>query len=151
MENSDSDIPSTPPEIRCAAKAISLNLLPEKSKTLYEKQYNHFITWCNAKKICKYSENVLVVYFSEKAKTLKSSSLWSIYSMLKTTLSTKNDIDLSQFKKLIAFLKKEAIGYKPKKSKTFLQSEICKFLCEAPDEIHLLNKVNFICLFNIIV
>ncbi|KAJ8910142.1 hypothetical protein NQ315_016111, partial [Exocentrus adspersus] len=73
---------------------VTLSLLPEKSKKLYEKQYDLFVKWCKTKKIYKYLENVLLAYFSEKAKTLKLSSLWSIYSMIKSTLSTKNDIDL---------------------------------------------------------
>lgn len=141
MDSDSENISNTPPEISVIAKAVILDLLPEKSKNKYIKQYDEFITWCKSRQINNYSESALIVYFSEKAKTMKSSTLWSIYSMLRSTLSVRNNIDISQYKKLIAFLKKQAIGYKAKKSKTFTKEEIQKFLHEAPDEKYLLKKV----------
>jgi tRNA 2-selenouridine synthase SelU len=128
------ELSCTPPEIADVAKKVTLNLLPENSRHKYEKQYDFFIAWCNLKKVKRYTENV-IVYFSEKAKTMKSSTLWSMYSMLRSVLSVKNNIDISQYKKLIAFLKQQSVGYNRKKSKTFTKEEILKFLFEAPDEI----------------
>lgn len=139
--DSDSDMSCTPPDIADTAKMVTLNLLPEKSRKKYEKQYDLFMSWCNTRKVSKYSENVLIAYFAEKSKNMKSSTLWSIYSMLKAGLSAKNNIDIASYKKLIAFLKKQAVGYKPKKSKTLSQEEILKFMSEAPDEKYLLKKV----------
>lgn len=97
--------------------------------------------WCTEKGVEKVSENVLLTYFSEKAKEFKPSSLWSVYSMLKTTLKIKNDLDISGFHKLTAFLKEKSVGYKPKKSKTLSQDNVRKFLLEAPDREFLMMKV----------
>jgi hypothetical protein len=72
--NELNDLSSTPPEIADVAKKVTLNLLPEKSRHKYEKQYDFFIAWCNLKKVKRYTENVMIVYFSEKAKTMKSST-----------------------------------------------------------------------------
>ncbi len=84
-ESADSYFQGTPPEIAESAKTITLNLLPEKSKNKYEKQYKIFCEWCAVKKIKNYTENVMLVYFKEKSQSIKSSTLWSIYSMLKAT------------------------------------------------------------------
>lgn len=138
MSDSDSEFEFTPPHI---AKNIVLNLLPEKSKEKYNKQYKIFCDWCETKKIAKFTENVLLVYFMEKSKTIKSSTLWSIYSMLKATIMVNKDIDISHFKKLIAFMKKNSVGYRAKKSKIFSRIQINEFLSEAPDERYLMMKV----------
>lgn len=139
--DSDSEFSSTPPDIADFAKNITLNVLPTKSRSKYEKQYNIFMDWCRSKKINKYSENVLLTYFGEKSKTLKSSNLWSQYSMLRSTLQVKNDINISKYTKLIAFLKLEAVGYKAKKSQTFSKEQVESFIRFAPDDEHLLRKV----------
>ncbi|CAH1375791.1 unnamed protein product [Tenebrio molitor] len=47
------------------------NLIPEKSKR------------CNKNNVQTVSENVVLAYLMEKSKTVKSSTLWSTYSMLK--------------------------------------------------------------------
>lgn len=145
MEIDDiSDISCTPPEIAQVAKLVTLNLLPEKSRSKYEKQYELFRKWCESQGTQKISENILLAYFAEKAKVMKSSTLWSIYSMLRSTISVKNDINLSEYKKLIAFLKRQAIGQKPIKSKTLSSDEVETFLIEAPDNTYLLKKVALI-------
>lgn len=141
-EESDTSPMNTPPDVHEEAEAVKLNLLPNKSATLYEKQYNLFMEWCNNKKISKYSENVLLAYFSQKAKQCKCSTLWSTFSMLKATLIAKNDVNISKYCKLIAFLKKQNVGYKAKKSKVFVRDEINRFLLNAPDETYLMNKVS---------
>ncbi|KAJ8914397.1 hypothetical protein NQ315_017487 [Exocentrus adspersus] len=65
------------------------------------------------------NETVLLAYLSEKAKKVKPSTLWSYYSMLKSTLLVNDNCDISKYSKLIALLKKLCDGYKPKKSKIF--------------------------------
>lgn len=145
--SSDSEFSNTPPDIVEAAKNVSLNLLPEKSKTKYENEYILFINWCQSQKIKKYSENVLLTYFGQKAQTLKSSTLWSKYSMLRQTLKIKNDIDISHYAKLIAFLKKKSVGYKAKKSLTLSKDHIENFIRNAPDDEYLCKKVCFLILF----
>jgi len=135
------EISCTPPEIAQTARSITLNLLPEKSRKKYEKQYDLFIKWCELKGTKKISENILLAYFAEKAKVMKSSTLWSIYSMLRSTISVKNDTDITQYKKLVAFLKRQAVGQKPVKSKILNFDNVKTFLTEAPDNTYLLKKV----------
>lgn len=82
-----------------------------------------------------------MAYFSELSKKYKSSSLWAHYSMLKSTISTNHNIDIKTYLKLTAFLKKQSIGFKSKKSKVLTPNDVEKYLNEAPNEIHLATKV----------
>ncbi|KAJ8975417.1 hypothetical protein NQ317_012593 [Molorchus minor] len=93
-------------EIVEAANIAISNLLPTKSRSLYDIAYNRFKKWCAGKNVQVYSENVLLAYFSENAKNYKSSTLWAQYSMVKSCLIIYDNIDISKFPKLIAFLKK---------------------------------------------
>lgn len=61
--------------------------------------------------------------------------------MLKSVLKIKINLDLSQYFKLTLFLKKQNVGYRPKKAKIFDKIEVSKFMEEAPDQIYLLIKV----------
>ncbi|KAJ8980605.1 hypothetical protein NQ317_017366 [Molorchus minor] len=74
---------------RDAANSVISNLLPEKSRRQYQNAYQQFKEWCETNKARKISENVLLAYFAEKSKKVKSSTLWAIYSMLKSTLLLK--------------------------------------------------------------
>ncbi|KAJ3661338.1 hypothetical protein Zmor_005737 [Zophobas morio] len=131
----------TPPEIKETALRMEEQLLPEKSKKLYLKIYSEFKDWCLGKKIGTTSENVLMVYFNEQAKTKKASILWATYSMLKSTISLKENIRIENYPRLMSFLKRQNAGYKPKKSFVFSQEEITRFLTEAPDKDFLSKKV----------
>jgi hypothetical protein len=83
IKMSDSD----DPEITEAANAAIAGLLPKKSKEVYEHTYHIFSEWCKRKKWPrKVNENILLAYFVAKSKTVKSSTLWSTYSMLKATI-----------------------------------------------------------------
>ncbi|KAJ8985577.1 hypothetical protein NQ317_011541 [Molorchus minor] len=106
--------------VEAASIAIS-NLLPTKSRSLYDKAYNRFKKWCAEKNVQVYSENVLLAYFSENAKNYKSSTLWAQYSMVKT-----------------------GDGYQAKKSKILTKSEIDRFLSSADDKEFLMIKVGLI-------
>ncbi|KAJ3663071.1 hypothetical protein Zmor_007380 [Zophobas morio] len=118
----------TPPELREAAKNLE-----EIIKTGVQK-----------KQVTGTSENVLLVYFEEQSKKKKPSTLWSVYSMLRSTISLKEDIDISKYYKLVAFIKRQNTAYKPKKSSVFSRAEITKFLLEAPDNDFLSTKAIFI-------
>ena len=89
------DISSTPPEIMEIAKEVTLELLPQKSREVYECAYNRFIQWCTEMNVKTYTESVLLTYFANLSATIKSSSLWSMYSMLRSTLNLKNGIEIS--------------------------------------------------------
>lgn len=128
--------------IQEAAAAAVANLLPEKSKIRYTGVYQIFEDWCNAKKVSEINEDVLLAYFAEKTKhNYKSSSLWSTYSMLKSTILINKNVDISKFSKLIAYLKRQADGYQAKKSRVLSRIEIERFLREAPDQEFLMLKV----------
>ena len=76
-----------PDYIEKAAKEASLNLLPEKSRKRYEEVYCKFNAWRESKKInMACNEKVMLAYFSERSQQVKSSSLWSEYSMIRSTL-----------------------------------------------------------------
>lgn len=60
--------------------------------------------------------------------------------MLKSCLSLKENIDVNRFPKTTVFVKRQNIGYQPKKSKTLTMQQITKFILEASDEIWLLAK-----------
>lgn len=141
--SSDDEVSSTPPNLTDAANSVISNLLPEKSRRQYENAYQQFKEWCEANKARKISENVLLAYFAEKSKKLKSSTLWAIYSMLKATLNVKENVDFKKFTKLVPYLKKLSVGNHPKKSKVLTREEVEQFIREADDETYLLVKVDF--------
>lgn len=125
------------------ADLASFNLLPRKSAKRYNFAYDFFKKWCSLKKVNIVTENVMLAYMVHRSEKLKSpSSLWCEYSMLKTTITLRENVDISKFYKLIAFLKKKNEGYTPKKSKILDQKQVMDFLKNAPDETYLLSKVN---------
>jgi hypothetical protein len=83
----------------------------------------------------------MLPYFLEKSKIVKPSTLWSVYSMLRTMISINKNLDLSKYTNLIAFLKRQSEGYRAKKSKIFSKENIEKFLTAAIDEDYLMQKV----------
>jgi hypothetical protein len=89
--------PSTSPELKNIADCAVSNLIPEKSKR------------CNKNIVQTVSENVVLAYLMEKSKTVKSSTLWSTYSMLKLTLNIRDGIGVTKFLKLVPFLKKSQL------------------------------------------
>ena len=132
----------TPPEIKSLAENTMDNLIPEKSKERYEKAHKAFLNWRLEKKVKSLSENVFLAYFGELASKFKPSSLWSIYSMLRTVLSIRNDTNIANYQKLKSFLKRQSDGFKSKKSKILTAEDINKFIKEAPDYKYLFSKVS---------
>lgn len=133
---------SLPPEIEELAEDVVASLLPQKSKSVYEKIYDQYESWCNQKNIKNIThEKVLIVYFKEQSKFKKSSTLWSYYSMIRSMLSIRRNVDISKYIQLIAFLKRNSDAYKPKKSRILSKENITKFLLEAEDEKFLLTKI----------
>lgn len=130
-----------PSDVENAALEAESLLLPQKSRMMYEKEYQSFKKWKSIKNINGVSEKILLAYFSEKSKKAMPSSLWSYYSMLKRTLLVNENCDISKFSKLTTLLKNLSGGYKAKKSKILESDDIIKFLREAPDDVYLLMKV----------
>ncbi|KAJ8911847.1 hypothetical protein NQ315_003325 [Exocentrus adspersus] len=82
-------------ELEDAVKEVMDGILPKKSRKIYEAQYDTFVKWCCQRKLENVNEDVLLVFFAEKSKTLSSSTLWAHYSMLKTMLNVKRNIDVA--------------------------------------------------------
>jgi hypothetical protein len=141
--SNDSSVDCKSPSIVKSVQNTSFKVLaPKKSLQRYEIIYNQFMTWRETRDIkSSFSENILMTYFGELSKKIKPTSLWTQYSMLRSTLSRHHDVDISKYLRLKALLKRKSIGYKPKRSKTLTSMEIDKFLSEAPDEKHLFTKV----------
>lgn len=142
--NSDSEdeLLCTPPEIRQVANVTIQNLLPEKSKNKYNVVYKNFQDWCSSKNIkSSFTENVLLAYFSELSTKYKASSLWTFYSMLRSTLNINNGINIENYLKLRAFLKRQSEKHVAKKAKTFTPEQLNSFINEAPNEKYLATKV----------
>lgn len=138
---SELEFQNTPPEIIESVQTITQSLLPQKSKDTYQKYYTHFMDWKEAKKTDSFSENVFLAYFHDLSTKWKSSTLWKTYSILKSTVNVKHDIDISKYKKVKAFLKRSSDKYSPRKSMVLTTENIKQFLEQAPDHTHLATKV----------
>ncbi|KAJ8979176.1 hypothetical protein NQ317_018998 [Molorchus minor] len=88
------------------------------------------------------SENVLTAYMKKLSCDIKPSALWTTYSMLKTMINIKNNIDISSYPKLCSFLKLKSTGYKTKKSKILTPEQIKHFLLKAPYREYLFTKLD---------
>lgn len=121
----------------------------DRSDYRYQKTYESFVKWLEVTNngTLSLDETVMFTYFNELSKTLKCSSLWSMYSQLKKMILHHNNIDISSYNRLKLFLKEKSIGYESKKCKVFSADEIQRFLTEAPDEEYLAMKVNKISRF----
>lgn len=137
----DETINCTPEEISTVAQEITQNLLPTKSRSLYNKAYDNFIAWKLENKASSFSENVFLAYFQSLHGKFKPSSLWVEYSKLKSTINLYHQTDISKYAKLLAFLKRKSEGFKAKKAQTFLPDHLKTFIDEAPDQTYLLTKV----------
>ncbi|XP_050298550.1 uncharacterized protein LOC126737616 [Anthonomus grandis grandis] len=82
-----------------------------------------------------------MAYFQELSEKYSSNSLCTKYSTLRSTLMVHKNIDISQYHRLIFFLKVKSKGYVPKKSKVLEGEQIIKFIKKAPDDIYLVHKV----------
>lgn len=123
---------------------IKSNLLPDKSAEKYKKSYKDFKDWMRSQGRDEISEDNLLLYFSQVQKGKAPNSLWPKYSMLKRTLKKFDGIDIYGFHQLIYYIKKQNVGYKPKKPPTFSSEEVNQFLSTAPDHLYLLHKVQIL-------
>lgn len=73
---------------------------------------------------------------------MSPSTLWSQFSIIKTTILLNHNADIKNYGKVTAFLKSKSIAYKPKNAKTPISNEVEKVLNEAPDEIYLALEGN---------
>lgn len=140
--DSSDDLNDTPSDINLDVKETYSTLLRQKTKSKYEFCYKKFMEWTLVNGITNISENIVTAYMKKMSSEIKPSTLWTTYSMLKTMINIKNNIDISTYPKLRNFLKLQSNGYKSKKSKILTPEQIKKFLLEAPDVEYLFTKVS---------
>lgn len=140
---SERECDATPDEKNNEANCDSNNILLPKSQEKYSKAYETFVAWKSKKQLDSLSQSVFLAYFSELSKTMKPSSLWSIHSMLKSTVYTKHELNISKYTKLTSFLKESSNGFRSLKSKVFTAQNVQTFLNEAPDYEYLVIKVSY--------
>ena len=133
----------TPPEIRESANIARGAVVPKKSKDRYVQAYNAFVEWQVANNVKNlFSESVLLAYFQEQSKKYCPSTLWSMYSMLRSIIHLRHKVNIKNYAQLLSFLSNSSKGYKPVKAKIFTDDEIARFLDKAtPDSEWLLHKV----------
>lgn len=146
FESSDKR-PVTPQELIETAATATKELLPSKSHNRYEQVYEGFQQWKKLKEATSNSERVLLAYFTELKQNYLSSTLWSKYSMLKSTMKINDQVDISTYASLIAMLKKESKGHIPKQARTFTENELKLFIDTAADDLWLDVKVTKFLLF----
>ncbi|XP_058797985.1 shootin-1-like isoform X1 [Phymastichus coffea] len=137
MSSSDSEeeVPFQPESQKDGKDSI-----PAKSKLKYEKAYETYVEW--KKKIgVTTTENWLIEYFNRYMQKYKPPSVLAHYSMLKSLIKVHENINIGNYSILNAKLKTYATGYESKKSLVFTNDQLSKYLQEAPDRIHLANKV----------
>lgn len=106
-------------EVECAYNSACSLIVPAKSRSRYEGCYNNFIKWLESKNR-EINEKTMLAYFVQRQAILKSpGSLWSEYSMLRSMVNVQNNINISKFTKLIAFLKSKSSGYRKKNQVRF--------------------------------
>lgn len=126
------------------------DLLPTRTKAIYETCYKGFNRWKKSAKLSGISEAILMEYFEKLSKQYKPGTLWAQYSMLKSTLRIHEQIDISPYRDLTAFIKKQAYGVVAQKSRTLTAEEFKRFLREAPNDQYLLTKVIMTSLYVIV-
>lgn len=145
-DEGSSDMP--PPSVFVdAAKSASKLSLPAVSRARYEAAYDHFTKWKTRKKVESLSENVLLAYFTDMSEKCLPSSIWSKYSMLRSTMKIEDKIDIGQYSELLAFIKTNSKNFQGKKAKILTSHQIQEFLNRAPNETYLAVKVSMICWF----
>lgn len=139
---------NVPEAITKEALSVVSSLLPEKSAARYEREYADFKEWQEINNVTVVTENVLLAYFNQLSTRFRPSSLWSKWSMLKSCLEIKENIEvrrfifilemlpkkntflfvICRFHKLFAFLKRRSERYVPKKAKVLTKEQVEKFL-----------------------
>lgn len=130
-----------PTDILQEAKEATANLIPEKSKVTYFKEYLQFENWMKKRGVSAINEEVLLAYFLHLSKKIAPSSMWTKYSMIKATLKVYRNFDITRYGKLVAYLKSRSRNFKPKKAKILERADIEQYLMDAPDDEHLMSKV----------
>ncbi|KAJ8686118.1 hypothetical protein QAD02_021912 [Eretmocerus hayati] len=142
LSESDSDFEDGEEEnpardFEAEGRLLAQNLLPNKSRQIYELVYGKFLRWWHANGSPPITEHLLIVYFQELSEEYKPSTLWSRHSMLKTLLYLRHNIDINNFSVLKKFLTNYNKNYRPKKAAPSTWDQIEKFLTETDGHLYL--------------
>ncbi len=132
----------TPPEVQDIANAARHSILPNKSREHYEIAYKDFKIWMQQRNVQHISENIVLAYLKYESEKKAPSTLWALYSMIKSMINFNHNIDILSFQNIKAFLKNVNKGYVRKKASVFTETQISQFLNNAPDQIYLATKVS---------
>lgn len=127
--------------IKELSEIATLSLLPAKSKDRYLRAFDDFDKWMGKNGVLQIEEDVMLAYMKEESEKKKPTTLWANYSMLRTVISIKKNIDISKYPLLQSFLKSKSRNYQPKKSTVLTEEEVSHFLSDAPDQAYLVEKV----------
>ncbi|OXU31916.1 hypothetical protein TSAR_008221 [Trichomalopsis sarcophagae] len=125
-----------------AQLVVNRDTLPKRLADRYNLVYETFQKWKVDNNATTTTESVLIVYFEDLKKRLSPTTLWSVWSMLKKTLNTRDSINIKNFHNLKILLKNNNKGYKPVKAYVLEWEKIMTFLKEEPDNIYLAAKVS---------
>lgn len=117
--------------------------MPNKSQAKYEQAYQEYRKWCSKNNIETTTDDSILKYFTTDLAPYKASTLWPKYSMLRSTIKLFEEIDISTFPSIIPYLKSKGDDHKTIKTLTLSKEHVDKFLAEADNKEHLLNKVIF--------
>lgn len=121
------------------------NPLPGHSNARYRAAYQAFLAWIEDENLSPaITEDNLLAYFVHHMTSKKASpsTLWPLYSMLKSTIILHHGIDIACYQqRLPQYIKSHIAGYQPTKAKLLSKDQVNEFLSSAPDEEYLIDKV----------
>lgn len=130
-------------------KEITANLLPSKSRKLYEKTYDDFLSFTKirGKDPRQPTEDEILLYLHDLAenKKLAYKTLWQRYSMIKSAIQTHHDVKLDH-KRVTAYLKRqeEQCTVPTKKASVFTPAEVLAYLkTDTDSELGIISRAYF--------
>ncbi|KAJ9454985.1 hypothetical protein DIPPA_63439, partial [Diplonema papillatum] len=105
-DSSSSDSSSTSSEKSKKVKAIIADLLPSKSRKLYEKTYADFLSFAKIKGQPSESDILLYMHDLAEIKKLGYKTLWQRYSMIKSGVQARHDTKVDH-RRVTAYLKRQ--------------------------------------------
>ncbi|KAJ8673513.1 hypothetical protein QAD02_004775 [Eretmocerus hayati] len=92
------------------------------------------------------TEDVMLLYMDHLHKDEKftSSTLWAVYSMLKSFINAYDNVDITNYAAVRKYIKQKHRGHKPKKATTSTVEQVHTFVTKAEEPEHLLTKAIFV-------
>lgn len=133
---------ATPPD-RTDVIQVNMELLPEKSRDTYMKQYHGYIDWCIGKRILRldyWKEGAIFAWAVEQLRTLAPTTVRSRLAMIKAVIAARDEENV-EVEKTEKLLDQKDRKYVKKKSSVFSRQNYDDFLEKALDQQYLAVKV----------